>query len=171
MPRALTPAMYTGLVCLILFDARGTGEGGVWDGYYWAATAALLLLLLGLKHVPAIFHRPRQVDSLCEDLLHLSVHASCVAALPPGHGHLRYACALHGTFFLLQGRILLPSAATSLTAHAVMLMWLLYAHAYGPRVTEIQTFIGAVASPHTLDLVARAVVQLHRLATLCLMEW
>lgn len=166
------PTMYTGLVCLTLFDARGTGEEGIWNGYYWAATAALMLLLLGLKHTPAIFHRPRQVDVLCEDLLHLSVHASCVAALPPGHGHLRYACALHCTFFLLQGRILLPSATTSMmTAHSVMLMWLLYAHAYGPRVTEIQTFIAAVASPHTLDLAASVVVHLHRLTTLCLMEW
>jgi hypothetical protein len=155
--------MYIGLVCLVLFDARGTEIADE----YWVITAALMLFLLGIKHVPAIFHRPQQVDILCEDLLHLSVHASFIAGLPSGHGHLRYACALHGVFFLLQRRILPSSPAT----HSVILIWLLYAYAYGPRVTELKTFIAAVASPHTLDLAASVVVHLHRLATLCLVEW
>jgi len=159
--------MYTGLVCFVLFDARGEKTGGVeQEPWYWMAGAALMLLMLVLKHMPTILHRPKQIDMLCEDLLHISIHASCVAAMPPGHGHLRYACALHCALFLLQNRFL-PTPMTHLAAVA----WLSCAYAYGPRVTDIQTFIAAVASPHTMDIIAGAAVQAHRLATLCLMEW
>ena len=160
--------MYTGIVCLVLFDARGNKAGIESDPWYLAAITAFTLLLLGLKHIPNILHRSRQVDTLCEDLLHISIHASCVAAMPPGHGHLRYACALHCVLYVLQHRIL-PIASPMV--HTAAIAWLICAYVYGPRVTELQTFIVAVACPHMLDIVAHMTVQAHRLATLFLIEW
>ena len=156
--------MYMGLVCVILFDARGDKAPDM----YGPATLAIAALILAMKHMPAILHRPHRIDSFCEDLLHISSHASCVAMLPPGHNHLRYACTLHSAYFLLQHRFL--KGTRSVFLHTVALVWLACAYVYGPRVSELKIFIAAVVCPHVLDAAASLVTQIHRFLTVFLIE-
>ncbi len=124
------------------------------------------LLMLGMKYLPGIFHRPTHIDRLCEDILHISTHASCISALPSTH-NLRYACTLHCICFLLQHRFL---KGGSPMVHTLTAAWLLCAYFYGPRVSEIRPFIMAVACPHVLDTASRALVHLKKCIVLYLME-
>jgi hypothetical protein len=156
--------MYTGIVCLVLFDARGN-----MTDQYEILAIALIILMMGMKYIPNIFHRPNRVELFCEDLLHISTHASCVAAFPLGHNNLRYACALHCTCFILQQRFL--KHGNPVLVHTITFAWLICAYVYGPRVSELKTFIAAVACPHILDAIATLVVQIHKFAVLWLMEF
>jgi hypothetical protein len=154
--------MYTGIVCLVLFDARGALTEP-----YWTAVAVLAACMLAIKYLPAILHRPRQIQTFCEDVLHISTHASVVAVLPHAN-HLRYACALHSTCFILQHRFL--KSGPPLLVHTVTALWLVAAYAYGPRVSELQTFIAAMVCPHALDVLTSVLTQVQKLTELFLME-
>ena len=155
--------MYTGLVCLVLFDARGSVD--IAD-YSLPLASVLGILLLIVKYIPGILHRPHKVDNLCEDLLHMSTHASCVYVLPSAQ-NLQYACALHSICFLMQHRFLKPSAVI---VHTVTVLWLVYAYRDGPRVSELKTFILAVACPHILDIVSHTLVQTKKFTVLYLTD-
>lgn len=154
--------MYTGIVCLVLFDARGALTEP-----YWTAAITLAICMLIIKYIPAILHRPRQIQTFCEDLLHISTHASVLAILPHAN-HLQYACALHSTCFILQHRFL--KSGPMLLVHTITALWLIVAYAYGPRVSELQTFIAAMVCPHALDLLAGVLIQVQKLTELFLME-
>jgi hypothetical protein len=154
--------MYTGIVCLVLFDARGTLTEP-----YWAAALLLAACMLGIKYIPALLHRPRQVSAFCEDVLHISTHASVVAVLPCAN-HLRYACALHCTCYVMQHRFL--KCGPVLLMHTITSIWLVAAYAYGPRISELQTFIVAVVCPHALDTLAGVLTHIQKFTELYLME-
>ena len=156
--------MYTGLVCLVLFDARGAFA----EPSYWVAAALLAACMLAIKYLPAIFHRPRQIQSFCEDVLHICTHASAIAVLPCAN-QLRYACALHSTCYILQHRFL--KSGPVLLVHTIAGGLLLTAYAYGPRVSELQTFIAAMVCPHALDLLTGVLTHVQRFSTLFLMEF
>lgn len=155
--------MYTGIVCLVLFDARGALTEP-----YWIAVAALAVCMLSIKYLPGIFHRPRQIQIFCEDVLHLSTHASVIAVLPCAN-QLRYACALHSTCFVLQHRFL--KSGPALLVHTITGLWLMAAYVYGPRVSELQTFIAAMVCPHALDLLTNVLTHVQRFTELFLMEF
>lgn len=157
--------MYTGLVCLVLFDARGDKAPEL----YGHVVLLLAMILLALKHLPAILHRPHRIESFCEDLLHISSHASCVAMLPQGQTNLRYACCLHSACFLLQHRFI--KGGKSIFLHTSAFICLACAYAHGPRVSELKTFIAAVVCPHILDAIASLVTHVHKFITMCLIEW
>lgn len=155
--------MYTGIVCLVLFDARGTLTEP-----YWIAVTVLAICMLGIKYIPTIFHRPRQIQTFCEDVLHISTHASVIAVIPYAN-QLRYACALHSTCYILQHRFL--KGGPVLLVHTVTGLWLITAYAYGPRVSELQTFIAAMVCPHALDLLTNVLSHVQRFTELFLMEF
>lgn len=155
--------MYTGIVCLVLFDARGSA---VIEELCYYAVVVLALGLLAMKYMPGIFHRPTQIERLCEDLLHISTHASCVSALPAAQ-NLRYACALHCVCFLLQHRFLKGGLTV---VHTLAAVWLVCAYLYGPRVSELKPFILAVACPHVLDTASRALVHFKKCMVLYFMD-
>ena len=155
--------MYTGLVCLVLFDARGTLTEP-----YWAAVLLLTASMLAIKYLPTIFHRPRQIQVFCEDVLHISTHAAVIATLPRTN-QLRYACALHSTCHILQHRFL--KSGPILLVHTVTGLWLLAAYIYGPRVSELQTFIAAMVCPHALELLTGVLTHVQRFSELFLMEF
>lgn len=154
--------MYTGLVCLVLFDARGKEEGSI--EAYGPAAAVLALAVLIAQYMPSQPRRPRLVDKFCEDLLHIAAHMAA-AYMIRAHVLNYYACALHSTCFLLQTRL-----KPSVFVHTITAMWLAAAFFYGPRISDLQIFITAVAFPHVVDIVACAVTHLHQLGVLWLME-
>jgi hypothetical protein len=155
--------MYTGLVCLVLFDARGALTEP-----YWAAVLLLTACMLAIKYLPSIFHRPRQIQVFCEDVLHISTHAAVIATLPRTN-QLQYACALHSTCHILQHRFL--KSGPTLLVHTVTGLWLLAAYIYGPRVSELQTFIAAMVCPHALELLTGVLTHVQRFCELFLMEF
>ena len=158
--------MYTALVCFALFDARGTIE--LVAPYQIAATALLATVLLGLRYVPSVIHRPQLVDAMCEDLLCVAAHGICaLLVLDP---ILRYACVLHSTCHLLQYRFMGKPRIPGTLVHTAAILWLAVAYAYGPRISDVKPFIVAVAYPNVMDLFARALTHAHRLAVLWVME-
>jgi hypothetical protein len=154
--------MYTGIVCLVLFDARGTLTEP-----YWIGVCALALCMLIVKFIPSILHRPRQVQSFCEDVLHISTHASVISVLPQANS-LQYACALHSTCFILQHRFV--KAGPTLLVHSITALWLIAAYVYGPRVSDLQTFISAMVCPHALDILATVLTQVQKYTEMFLMD-
>ncbi len=174
--------MYTGLACLVLFDARGLffsdagvvlGVSGSQEGlppiYYIGATAFLSLFLLSLAYLPHIFHRPALVDAFCADVLSVTVHAACISVL--SDPLLRHACALHSACFCIQNRFLPVGRGTTTTAmmmiqpallvHTILALLLLSAYVYGPRLTEIKQFVVSAMCPHVLELGAKLLASLH----------
>jgi len=203
--------MYTGLACLVLFDARGLffsdafGGGGVAGGwsqedvvnssnssssssvppisssssimiyyYYMAATAFLSVFLLSLAYLPHIFHRPALVDAFCADVLSITVHAACISVL--SDPLLRHACALHSACFCIQNRFLGGGSSSSsrgitstsmmmiqpvLLVHTILVLLLLSAYVYGPRLTEIRQFVISAVCPHVLELGGKFLASLH----------
>ena len=154
--------MYTGIVCLVLFDARGRLTEP-----YGMAVCILAVIMLGIKHTPTVFHRQRQVDAFCEDLLYIYTHVLMIASIPDTN-HLRYACGLQCTCFVLQHRFLKKGPA--ILVHTITALWLIAAYVYGPRVSELRTFIAAVVCPHALDLLAGVLIQVQKFTTLYIME-
>lgn len=149
--------MYPGIVCLILFDARGNESA---YEHYDAIALALAVVLIGLKHVP--LHRPHMLEEACEDLIHVATHACCIHLLR--EPLLHYACALHSTLHLLQERFTKPQ----ILVHSIGVVWLLAAYLCGPRVSEVRTFIGAMVGPYLFDILGHGLVQMCRMAVLWL---
>jgi hypothetical protein len=153
--------MYTGLACLVLFDARGdVFESG---SVVYAITAACLsVFLLCLAYLPHIFHRPALVDLFCADVLSIVVHAAGISVL--SDPLLRHACALHSACFCIQTRFIGAKGTVVqpvLLLHTLLVLLLLAAYVYGPRITEIRQFMIGAVCPHVLDLGARALISLH----------
>ena len=157
------PLMYTALVCFALFDAQ-QGAVGLITAQQPLATALLAAFLLGLRYLPAVFHRPQLVDAFCEDLLCLTAHSVCLVVPDPT---MRYACALHSTCHLLQTQF--RPHTPSVLIHTVGAVWLLLAYAYGPRVSDLKPFLLAVSYPSVAGVLAKALTHTHRLAVLWLM--
>jgi hypothetical protein len=156
----LYPIMYTGLACLVLFDARGdVFESG---SIYVIAAACLSVFLLCMAYIPHIFHRPALVDLFCADVLSIVVHSAGVSVF--SDPLLRHACALHSVCFCIQTRFIGAKGTVvqpALLLHTLLVLLLLAAYVYGPRITEIRQFMIGAVCPHVLDLGARALISLH----------
>ena len=154
----LFPIMYTGLACLVLFDARGDAfESG---SIYVIAAACLSVFLLCMAYIPHIFHRPALVDLFCADVLSIVVHSAGVSVF--SDPLLRHACALHSVCFCIQTRFIsAKSSVQPVLLHTLLVLLLLAAYVYGPRITEIRQFMIGAVCPHVLELGARVLISLH----------
>ena len=160
--------MYIAFVCFVLFDAQG-GDMAPLRPYHLYGAAVLMAVMLCLGYIPGIFYRPQTgVDSLCDDLLCIAAHYAC--ALLIHDQALRYSCILHSVAYVMEHRFLGKPNIPSMLVHATTAMWLTTAYFHGPRVTEIKSFITAVAFPGTADLIARAMTEVHRITVLWAME-
>ena len=151
--------MYTGLVCLVLFDARGDGsvESVMFYGVF---STCLALVILAMTYIPYIFNRPVLVDSLCADLLSMTVHMACISML--SDPYLRHACALNSLCFCIQNRFIgVKSTVQPILLHSILVSVLLFSYVYGPRITEVRHFVIGAACPHVLELGANVLVCLH----------
>ena len=162
---------YTGLACLVLFDARGPIEScsNSWGSAYLAIAACVSALLLSLKFLPTILHRPQQlVDALCNDVLCIVAHAACISTVIDPC--LRHGCALHSACFILQQRFMghMPSAAAGTMVHTTLLLLLLSAYGYGPRISDVKQFMLSAVCPYALELLAQLLTNAHRVAV---MSW
>ena len=156
---------YTGIACLVLFDARGP-EGENYP-HLLLGTLCVALLFLGLKYIPTIMHRPQQLmDAFCNDVLCIAAHVACISIV--GDPRLRHGCALHSVCFILQQRFVgrMPSLATGTVVHTTLTLLLLGAYAYGPRISDVRQFMLSAVCPHALELVAQFLTHLHRLAVI-----
>lgn len=156
---------YTGLACLVLFDARGScGEA---HPHLPAAALCAALVLLGLKYLPAILHRPQQlVDALCADVLCIAVHAAGVSLVTDPC--LRHGCSLHSACFVAQQRFVgrMPSLTAGTAVHTLLALGLLAAYAYGPRIGDVRQFMLSAVCPHAFDLLAQIAAHAHRVAVM-----
>lgn len=151
--------MYTGLACLVLFDARGSVPESA-AMIYVCLLMGISIVLLGMAYLPHIFHRPSLVDSLCADVLSIVTHAACISML--SDPLLRHACALHSMCFCIQSRFLgAKNTIQPVMLHTGLVLLLLAAYVYGPRITEIKQFMIGAVCPHVLDLGASLLIQLH----------
>jgi len=155
--------MYTAIVCLVLFDARG--DDAYLNTVMPAVAAVLAVVMLAVRYVPMIFHRPQLVDCLCEDLLAITAHAACLSVVP--NTELQYACALHSACYIMQHRFL---DKQPVLVHTVTGALLIAAFLYCPHISNIKFFIIAVASPHTVELFAKSMAYVHRLLVACLTD-
>ncbi len=152
---------YTGLACLVLFDARGSVDS---DGYRFCIPimAFTAILLLALKFIPAVLHRPQQlVDALCNDLLCIIAHASCIDML--SSQSLRHGCALQSICFIMQQRFMgrMPSFATGTVVHTALVLILLFSYIQGPRISDLQSFMLSAVCPHVLEILAFTLARVH----------
>ena len=153
--------MYIPIACLVLFDARGTLPD---MGVVFLLAACMQLILLAMTHFPQIIHRPSLVDALCADLLAFAANGAGVCLLHR-YSDLQYACVLHTVCFLVQTKYLERcSASSSVCVHLLMVIMLLAAYSYGPRVTDLQQFVFSAVWPHLLEHVAQALVMVHKVA-------
>jgi hypothetical protein len=148
--------MYTGIACFVLFDARGTE---IEIRYIVLAAFLSSVLMLCIKYVPSIFHRPQLVDSLCNDILGVAAHVVGVSLIRDPI--LIHACALHSACFCLQNRF---------NGHAIACLLLLGAYCYGPRVTDVSQFVISVAFPHALEVAAKILEKCHAVLVLWMMQ-
>jgi hypothetical protein len=150
--------MYTGLACLVLFDARGSVPDAT---TFTSLVVCAAVLLLSLTYFPRILHRPVLVDALCADVLGIAVHCACIGVL--SDPLLRHACALHSACFCVQSRFM--GAKKNITIqpilHTGLVLMLLVAYAFGPRITEIKPFMLGAVCPHVLELLAGLLIHLH----------
>ena len=150
--------MYSSLACLVLFDARG-GEG-VSDGIpYVIIVICLSVFLLSLTYIPYIFHRPALVDRFCADVLSIVAHSACISIL--ADPLLRHACALHSVCYCIQNRFINTKTIPPVLLHTLLVLLLLAAYVYGPRITEIRQFMIGAVCPHVLELGATLLINLH----------
>ena len=156
---------YTGLACLVLFDAKGTvAESGL---VYTGLAVCATLLLLSLKFVPAVLYRPQQlVDALCDDILCITAHAACIGMM--ADPSLRHGCALHSACFVIQHRFLgrMPSMATGTVVHTMLALLLILSYFYGLRITDVQRFMLSAVCPHALELLAQLLTRAHQVAVI-----
>jgi len=148
--------MYSGLACFVLFDARGRE---IETQYIILAAILSSVLMIGIKYIPSIFHRPQLVDSLCNDVLSIAAHAAGVSLIQDRI--LLHACALHSACFCLQHRF---------NGHAIACLLLVGAYCYGPRVTEVIHFVISVAFPHVLEVAGKVLEELHGVLVLWMMQ-
>jgi hypothetical protein len=159
--------MYTGLACLVLFDARGVLPESAM--LYAVAALCISASLLCMTYVPRIFHRPALVDSFCADVLSITVHSACISVL--SDPLLRHACALHSVCFCVQKRFLKPkNAIQPVLIHTGLVFMLLTAYLHGPRITEIKQFVVGAVCPHVLELMADLLISFHGLTVTFLVE-
>ena len=151
--------MYTGIVSFVLFDARGTLMQS-----HCLVALGIVLANIGLKYIPRIFHRPQLTDQMCQDLIHVSVHACGVSII--ASPLLKYACSVHSACFLLESR-----CNPSIFNQTIIALCLAAAYFYGPRITDVQTFITAVGMPHLLGVVGQGLVYVHQLLVFWLLEF
>jgi hypothetical protein len=150
--------MYTGLACLVLFDARGSVPDSI--TVYIALVLGVSTCILCMSYLPHIFHRPALVDSFCADVLSITVHSACISVL--SDPLLRHACALHSMCFCIQSRFMGPKKYIQpVLLHTGLLLLLLAAYVYGPRITEIKQFMIGAVCPHVLELGASLLIHLH----------
>ena len=157
---------YTGLACLVLFDARGKAESDT-GLLYTGLTLSTALLLLSLKFIPLIFHRPLQlVDIICDDMLCITAHAACIGMIV--NPALRHGCALHSTCFIIQRRFMgqMPSLTTGTVVPTVLVLLLISSYAYGPRISDVQSFMLSAVCPHALEMLSQLMAHLHRLISI-----
>jgi hypothetical protein len=157
---------YTGLACLVLFDARGVvvADHGL---VYTSVAACAAVLLLSLKFLPFILHRPQQlVDTLCNDILCITAHAMCIGTVVDPV--LRHGCALHSACFITQHRFIgrRSSLATATMVHTLLVLLLLMAYTHGPRIPDVQRFMLSAVCPHALELLAQLLTHAHRVAVI-----
>ena len=145
--------MFTIIVCLVLFDARGAILDDVDPSILLVAAA----VLLAVKYIPAAIHRPRMVEAVCDDALAIAAHAACVLVVRRDQ-ILQYACALHSICYLVQHRF---NSLPALTAVALLL---LAAHVYGPRISELKPFLIAMAFPTLAEGLATTLAYARRIA-------
>ena len=150
--------MYTGLACLVLFDARGSlPESPI---LYVVLMLCISAFLLCMAYIPHIFHRPALVDSFCADVLSITVHSACISVL--SDPLLRHACAVHSVCFCIQKRFLnTKNTIQPVLLHTGLVLLLLAAYVYGPRITEIRQFMLGAVCPHVLELGASLLISLH----------
>jgi hypothetical protein len=155
--------MYTGLVCLVLFDARGDGtvESAM---LYGMVTLCLSVFILSMAYVPHIFNRPALVDSLCADILSVTAHTACIGML--SDPLLRHACALNSVCFCIQNRFIRAkkSAVQPVLLHTILILLLLFSYVHGPRITEVKHFVIGAACPHILEFGAKILTSLHSIS-------
>jgi hypothetical protein len=150
--------MYTGLACLVLFDARGEVPESAW--IYVAVVLCVSVFILSLAYLPHAFHRPALVDTFCADVLSITVHTACIGVL--SDPLLRHACALHSVCFCIQTRFLsTKNAIQPVLLHTMLVLLLAAAYVYGPRITEIKQFMIGAVCPHVLELGAHLLASLH----------
>ncbi len=162
---------YTGLACLVLFDARGLPSDEV-QHIYTALTLCTTIILLSLKYLPTIIHRPQQLmDELCNDTLCVTAHAACISTLVT-EPCLRHGCALHSVCFILQQRFMgkMPTAATGTVVHTILILLLLAAYTHGPRISDVRQFMLSAVCPHALELLAQLLTNAHRVAVI-MVSW
>ena len=154
--------MYTGLVCLVLFDARGDGTVVLESAMvYGAVSLCLSIFVLSVAYIPCIFNRPALVDSLCADMLSATVHTACIGMLTDPL--LRHACALNSVCFCIQNRFIRSKSAAvqPILLHTILTLLLLLSYAYGPRITDVKHFVIGAACPHVLEFGANILTCLH----------
>ena len=146
---------------MVLFDARG---GDVLldsaGPFYAVGVLCLSVFILSMAYIPYIFHRPVLVESFCADVLSITVHTACIGVL--SDPLLRHACALHSICFCVQTRfIATKNTIQPVLLHTVLVLLLLMAYIYGPRITEIRQFMIGAVCPHVLELGAKLLANLH----------
>lgn len=155
--------MYIGAACLVLFDARG----GLQAPSMWSVFVGVTIIqsvLLVMNYIPIIFHRPREVDMLCADVLTFATHATGIIICFK-EPVLQFACVLHTLCFCMERRYLNRSNSTHvMLIHTLMVMILLGAYVYGPRVIDLYQFVIGAACPHVMDIAAAMVIRTHKIA-------
>jgi hypothetical protein len=149
--------MYTGLACLVLFDARGDILSVDTLAYI---ALALQLFVAACAYVPAIVHRPRLVDDMCADLITTATHAVGIAMIV-SDSKLIYACALHSLCFLVQHRVL-HKVQFPVLIHTITCLVLIAAYVHGPRINDIRQFVVSAVAPHALELAGSVMVHAHK---------
>ena len=155
--------MYIGAACLVLFDARG-GLVPPSMGSVFLGVVCIQLVLLAMSYVPIIFHRPREVDNLCADVLTFATHVAGISMCFK-EPVLQFACVLHTLCFCIERRYLNRGGVSQVWfIHTLMGMILIGAHAYGPRVTDLYQFVIGAACPHVMEIAAALVIRTHKVA-------
>jgi len=156
--------MYIGAACLVLFDARG-GPVPPSMGSVLLGVVGIQLVLLAMSYVPVIFHRPREVDNLCADVLTFATHVAGIAMCFKKEPVLQFACVLHTLCFCIERRYLNRGGVSQVVfIHTLMGTILLGAYAYGPRVTDLYQFVIGAACPHVMEIAAALVIRTHKVA-------
>ena len=158
---------YMGLACFVLFDARGNVsiDGSV----YVAVTLSVSILLLSMKFIPIIIHRPQQtIDALCDDLLCVTAHAACISMIV--NPVLRHGCALHSACYIIEHRFKgrMPSLATTTVVHTVIILILVSSYVYGVRISDTQHYMLSAVCPYALELLAKLLTHVHRVAVIAM---
>ena len=152
--------MFIPFACLVLFDARGVLPD---MKTVFLIAACMQIILLLMVYCPQIIHRPQLVDALCADLIMFAVSSILLIQLHR-YSDLQYACVVHTICFQVQTKYLPRLSASSYVfVHTLMVFLLLTAYIYGPRVTDLQTFVASAVWPHLLENVVQVLVVVHKI--------